>query len=440
MKKVKPVSLKTIVLGRTGKTVMHNPLAVSSNSAGSQLNQGTSSRITEAVDVDNHDVPVFSPDEAQHSTAQRRNYNSVVNWQKMRDKLFMAAVEEESLPEKAVSVVCKQHESTVRCRECCPRQFFCSTCAHDLHAERNQFHVLEQWKGNRFIPLFPNHGAIESGHSCSSRVLKLFKLIDALGNQHLFEVPVCDCESPAVTLVRCQFWPGSPERPSVGFHFKLMDLAEKLFLHSQVSVKEFSEFILEMTPPLQPNFIPSLYAILNSGCFEEYRYFKYKLRYLNSFVPELYNGAECPLCPKENGILIQSIDPCFGLARKKAKGGNTISSRHGDLLFSDQDDVNNFVDNYPQCGQKSMDQDYNRFHAGEVLPALRSKGKNRLFDEKGVFGRVCRHDFPKSLLSIKHGERWDVKPYFCKGLFFMRYQNCAYIFTFHYWGCEIHVQ
>ena len=61
--------------------------------------------------------------------------------------------------------------------------------------------------------------------------------------------------------------------------------------------------------------------------------------------------------------------------------------------------------------------DCNRFHAGEVLPALRSKGKNCLFDEKGVFGRVCRHDFPKSLLSIKHGERWDVKPYFCKGLF-----------------------
>ena len=34
-----------------------------------------------------------------------------------------------------------------------------------------------------------------------------------------------------------------------------MDLAEKLFLHSQVFVKEFSELILEMTPPLQPNFV-----------------------------------------------------------------------------------------------------------------------------------------------------------------------------------------
>ena len=124
MKKVKPVSMKTIVLGRTGKTVIHTPLAVSSNAAGSQLNQGTSSPITDTEDVDNHDVPVFSPDEAQHSTAQRRICNSVVNWQKIRDKLFMAAVEEESLPEKAVCVQCKQRESTDRCRYCGPRQFF----------------------------------------------------------------------------------------------------------------------------------------------------------------------------------------------------------------------------------------------------------------------------------------------------------------------------
>ena len=64
------------------------------------------------------------------------------------------------------------------------------------------------------------------------------------------------------------------------------------------------------------------------------------------------------IIPKENGTLIESIDACFGLARKKAKGGNAISSRHGDLLFIDQDDVDNFVDNYPHCGRKSMDQVY----------------------------------------------------------------------------------
>lgn len=59
---------------------------------------------------------------------------------------------------------------------------------------------------------------------------------------------------------------------------------------------------------------------------------------------------------QENGILIESVDACFGLARKKGKGGNTISSRHGDLLFSDQDDVDNFVDNYPHTGNKSLEQ------------------------------------------------------------------------------------
>lgn len=93
-------------------------------------------------------------------------------------------------------------------------------------------------------------------NTCMTSML-LVSISTYIGNQHLKEVAVCDCESHAVTLVRCQFWPGSPERPSVGFHFKLMDLAEKLFLHSQVSVKEFSELILEMTPPLQPNFVSS---------------------------------------------------------------------------------------------------------------------------------------------------------------------------------------
>ena len=61
MKKFKPVSVKAIVRGRTGKTVILTPLTVSSNTAGSQPNQGSSS-LLEAVD--DPDIPVFSPDEA----------------------------------------------------------------------------------------------------------------------------------------------------------------------------------------------------------------------------------------------------------------------------------------------------------------------------------------------------------------------------------------
>ena len=72
------------------------------------------------------------------------------------------------------------------------------------------------------------------------------------GNQHLKQVAVCNCESHAVTLVRANIWPGSPDKPTIGFHFKLMDLAETLFLHNQVPLKDFAEMLIELVPALHP--------------------------------------------------------------------------------------------------------------------------------------------------------------------------------------------
>ena len=57
---------------------------------------------------------------------------------------------------------------------------------------------------------------------------------------------------------------------------------------------------------------------------------------------------------KDNGILIGSLDACFGLARRKGRGDTSISLRHGTLLFSDQDDVDNFVDNYEHVKTKQV--------------------------------------------------------------------------------------
>ena len=109
MKKFKPVSVKTIVLGRTGKSVIHTPLAVSSASS-SQPNEGSSSSLPEAAFEDVtpvHDVPVFSSDDSQQSAAHRRNFNSMINWEKIREQLLITAIGEESLPEKCVCVGCK---------------------------------------------------------------------------------------------------------------------------------------------------------------------------------------------------------------------------------------------------------------------------------------------------------------------------------------------
>jgi uncharacterized NAD(P)/FAD-binding protein YdhS len=59
---------------------------------------------------------------------------------------------------------------------------------------------------------------------------------------------------------------------------------------------------------------------------------------------------------KDDGILIESLDACFGLTRRKGRGDISIASRHGTLLFSDQDDVDNFVDNYEHTKAKSLPQ------------------------------------------------------------------------------------
>jgi hypothetical protein len=45
-------------------------------------------------------------------------------------------------------------------------------------------------------------------------------------------------------------------------------------------------------------------------------------------------------------LLIECVDACFGLARKKTWNQTSIVPRHGTLLFCDQDDVDNYVNNY----------------------------------------------------------------------------------------------
>lgn len=56
-----------------------------------------------------------------------------------------------------------------------------------------------------------------------------------------------------------------------------------------------------------------------------------------------------------DGVLIESMDACMGLTRKKAKGTNVGQPRHGTLVFSDQDDVDNFVDNYTNDATKPQE-------------------------------------------------------------------------------------
>ena len=50
-----------------------------------------------------------------------------------------------------------------------------------------------------------------------------------------------------VTLVRLNYWPATPSRPSIAFSFSLLDWLQALLLECQVPVQDFSnalEFII----------------------------------------------------------------------------------------------------------------------------------------------------------------------------------------------------
>ncbi|CAB4015641.1 Hypothetical predicted protein, partial [Paramuricea clavata] len=67
-------------------------------------------------------------------------------------------------------------------------------------------------------------------------------------------------------------------------------------------------------------------------------------------------------------------------------GANLFPPRHGDTFFADQNYVYNFVEQYSKTA-KEPPTDCSEFKSGEVNNMLRSKGRNNLFDEKGMFGR-----------------------------------------------------
>lgn len=77
-------------------------------------------------------------------------------------------------------------------------------------------------------------------------------------------------------------------------------------------------------------------------------------------------------------MLIQCMDACFGLSRKKAQGKQLSEANHNNVLYADQDDMDDFVEQcHGDC--QSSEPECSRFRAGEVLPALHSKGKKPTF-------------------------------------------------------------
>lgn len=317
----------------------------------------------------------FSESGSGLSSYEKRHIANIQKWDNIRRQLFDSYVEECCFPTDTTCVYCLQEPATLRCQYCGPKQYFCLECANILHSVRNHFHVLEKWKEGMFTPYVVNGLPLGFQCNCGSAEARDIVCIDEHGNQYSKKVWFCNCYHPTTTLIKNNLWPASPDKPATAFTFYLMDLMETVFLHCKVSLREFCEAVELLRPSLQPRMVFSIYQLLNQASLEEYRYFKYQIKKMTQCFPDLWNGTVCPLCPKENGILIESMDACFGLSRKKCQGLKSIGvPKHGQLMFADQDDVDNFVNGY--CERASeVSKDCSSFHAGELASSIRSKRK-----------------------------------------------------------------
>ena len=61
-----------------------------------------------------------------------------------------------------------------------------------------------------------------------------------------------------------------------------------------------------------------------------------------------------------------------------------------------------FIDSYLSQIPAVVLQDCSNFLAGDMI---RAKSRNAKLDIRGVFGSVCRHEYPLLFMDMKHGER-----------------------------------
>lgn len=65
----------------------------------------------------------------------------------------------------------------------------------------------------------------------------------AIGVPRTLSVMFCPCESDVVKLIKLNYWPATPTRPSIAFSFSLLDWLEALLLECQVALHDATEAI-----------------------------------------------------------------------------------------------------------------------------------------------------------------------------------------------------
>ena len=149
--RVKPFSFKATFIDSGGKKVEKSfNLTSAKRRRDDTTYQSESVRHEEEISASSSDFIAFVDDtEATGqglSNHEKRQLSLHQKWCDLRGSILHSFVKECRLPTDQLCVACEENAAVSRCENCGPRQYLCLVCARALHYNRNQFHVLEQWK------------------------------------------------------------------------------------------------------------------------------------------------------------------------------------------------------------------------------------------------------------------------------------------------------
>lgn len=217
-------------------------------------------------------------------------------------------------------------------------------------------------------------------------------------------------------MIRHQLWPSTPTSPTIAFHFELMKWFYGLLLEGHVSLKSFCAGLSTRQSKHEKGYknreIINVYKVMVTDTTDQFRYFWYQQQYGFGEQHEIKtdNGTECPAC-FEIDTKVLSMDTDFQLVRKLSSGKSWDQPKHKEKFFLNQDAVDDFMAGQQTKPEKEKIKECSDFQAGN---SLRSKVKNSKLSETAVFGSVCRHEFPQSFFSLRHGERLGYPIYMTK--------------------------
>ncbi|XP_046841697.1 uncharacterized protein LOC124435787 [Xenia sp. Carnegie-2017] len=222
-------------------------------------------------------------------------------------------------------------------------------------------------------------------------------VVDVKGTFCTVEVQFCSCSSEFVQLLQFGLWGATPTKPRIAFAIEFFELVHSVQMECQASIKSICQSFEEFNHNHIFSYAtPKMYPVIIDA-FEEYRIYRHKLNMLSCVIPELDEGNICPACPKTDGVIFESLDALF-IGRRKKAGQSIGKPLFEQLMFYDQTHVDQFVANYTT---PTSNKECHGFCAGN---AVRSMNRYRALDETAIFGRGCRHEFPKKFLNLKHGE------------------------------------